>query len=219
MARRSPWKMGIAARIRRQLTTLRPTDDSSPEHGRESGIRCLHCTRRGHGLRTARLLPRLDRIALRAGIALFVVALWAGTATAQFTVTSATDDGTGNTAGSLSAAINAANANAIANPNSVNTIDINLASGTTITLAGNLPPIDCNLTINGALVHWADDQRCRAERGLLRRQRHGDDQESHDRECQRRWRCGRQRRRWRRWRLGAGGRRSSTTRQTSRCKM
>ncbi|HEX4141928.1 MAG TPA: autotransporter domain-containing protein [Pirellulales bacterium] len=101
--------------------------------------------------RLARRLLKLDRIAPRG--ALVVVALWAGSAAAQevYTVTSTTDDGTGQTLHTLSWAIAQANANAVANPSDTNTININLPSGqSTISFSGPLMPIDANVTINGA---------------------------------------------------------------------
>jgi uncharacterized protein with beta-barrel porin domain len=108
-----------------------------------------------HGLRawTARNARRLlfghRRISVPTGIALVVLALWAGTANAQYTVTSSTDNGTGTTAGTLSYAIAQANANQASNPGSSSTISINLSSGSMLTLSGALPLIDANVTING----------------------------------------------------------------------
>jgi hypothetical protein len=63
---------------------------------------------------------------------------------ATYTVTQATDNGTGQTAGTLSYAIQQANAD----PGS--TINFNLSGGTTINLSGPLRPIDANMTIDGA---------------------------------------------------------------------
>ncbi|HEX4142492.1 MAG TPA: autotransporter domain-containing protein [Pirellulales bacterium] len=101
----------------------------------------------------ARLRAGAIRALARAGLALFVLALWAASARAQYIVTSITDLGTG-AAGTLSAAIDAANANAVANPGSINTISFSPSlSGVTIDLNGNLPPIACNLTIDGSAVH------------------------------------------------------------------
>ncbi|HEY1784876.1 MAG TPA: autotransporter domain-containing protein [Pirellulales bacterium] len=73
--------------------------------------------------------------------ALVVVALWAGTAAADIVVNSSADDGS---SGTLRWAINQANAS----PGS--TIDFNLTPGSTINLTSPLPPIESNVTINGA---------------------------------------------------------------------
>ena len=68
---------------------------------------------------------------------------------------SGTDNGSG-AAGTLSAAINAANAAAVGNPSATYTINFDptqlTGANPTITLSGNLPPILCNLVINGAAV-------------------------------------------------------------------
>jgi autotransporter-associated beta strand protein len=102
---------------------------------------------RAWAIRTAQQLFSRRRIAIRVFAALVVVALWAGDASAQFTVSSNVDDGTGGTVNTLSWAINQANAN----PGS--TINFNSAlNGVTITLAGNLPPILVNMTIDGSAV-------------------------------------------------------------------
>ncbi|MFK2890374.1 hypothetical protein ISS98_04485 [Dyella flagellata] len=71
-------------------------------------------------------------------------AAFAAVAPQQYNVTQATDDGTGNTVGSLSWAIIQSNAA----PGSI--IDITLASGNSITVSGNLPAISAATTLESA---------------------------------------------------------------------
>ena len=98
--------------------------------------------------RLARLARRSRSAALlRRGVlvASITLALFGETAHAVvYSVTQSTDDGTGQTVGTLSNAILQANAN----PNS--TINFNLGGGSTLTLTGPLRPIEASVTINGA---------------------------------------------------------------------
>ncbi len=99
------------------------------------------------------------RLGLWAATVSMLFAITSSTALAQYTVGSGSDDGSG-AAGTLSAAIDAANAAAAANngPPATYTINFDPTSpglsgpNPTITLNGNLPPILCNLVINGAAV-------------------------------------------------------------------
>jgi len=94
-----------------------------------------------------------DFVAARTFAALVVLALWAGTAAAQnvYTVTDA-GDGAGLASDvTLRYAITQANANALTNPGSTNTITFSSSlAGETVSLSNNLPLIDANVTINGA---------------------------------------------------------------------